>query len=120
MIERKDDFQELREHLKNMKDTELKAYFFELANKMMDPLVDLAYQNTSKSIERSVLLRMGFSSIEAKGIVDALSEEELLPYGAGHAVYILAKKHHISLKEAGVLLQEKDGIDFVKEFFNHE
>jgi D-ornithine 4,5-aminomutase subunit alpha len=120
MIERKDDFQQRREHLKNMTDQELKIYFFELANKMIDPLIDLAYHNTSKSIERSILLRMGFSSIEAKGIVDILSDENLLSLGAGHAVYVLYKEKNIPLKEAGLLLQQKEGIEFVKEYFNHE
>lgn len=120
MIERKDDFQERRGHLKDMSDAELKKYFFELAGKMIDPLIDLARENTSKSIERSILLRMGFSSIEAKGIVDALDDEELLPFGAGHAIYVLAKEKNIPLKEAGVLLQQKDGMEFVKEYFNHE
>lgn len=120
MLERKDDFQQRRGHLKDMSDAELKRYFFELAGKMVDPLIDLARENTSKSIERSVLLRMGFSSIEAKGIVDALADEELLAFGAGHAVYILSKEKGISLKEAGILLQKKDGMDFAKEYFNHE
>lgn len=120
MIERKDDYNDRREHLKGMSDVELKDYFFELANKMIDPLIDLAYQNTSKSIERSVLLRMGFSSIEAKGIVDALSDEELLSFGAGQAIYVLSKEKAISLKEAGILIQQNEGMAFVKEYFNHE
>jgi len=120
MIERKDDFQDRRKHLADKTDKELKEYFFELANKMVDPLLDMAYHHTSKSIERSVLLRMGFSSIEAKGIVDALADEELLSFGAGHAVYVLAKKHNSSLKEAGNILQTQEGMTLVKEYFSYE
>jgi D-ornithine 4,5-aminomutase subunit alpha len=55
MKERIDDYQNRREHLKNMSDQELKAYFLELSDKIVDPLLDLAYNHTSKSIERSVL-----------------------------------------------------------------
>jgi len=120
MLERKDDFQKRREHLKNKSDKELKEYFFELANKMVDPLLDMAYTHTSKSIERSVLLRMGFSSIEAKGIVDALAEEEMLGFGAGHCVYLISKEKDMSIKEAGMFLQKEQGMTFVKEHFNHE
>jgi len=63
---------------------------------------------------------MGFSSLEAKGIVDTLADEELLSIGAGNAVYILSKEKDISLKEAGLILQQKDGMEFVKEYFGHE
>ena len=117
MIERNDDFSTRREHLKNMSDQELKAYFLELSEKIVDPLLTLAYENTSKSIERSVLLRMGFSSIEAKAIVEILNEQNLLPKGAGHCVYVVAQQLQISIHEAGLKIQNGDEIDYLMEHF---
>ena len=117
MKERKDDFNTRSEHLKGMNDEELKSYFYELANKIIDPLLKLSYENTTKSIERSILLRMGFSSIEAKDIVDKLNEHNLLRKGAGHCLYKLAQKAEISIKEAGTKIMSEDGIDFLLEEF---
>ena len=119
MKERKDDFQQRREHLKDMSDKELKAYFFELAEKITDPLLDLAYHNTSKSIERSVLLRMGFSSLEAKSIVDTLNEHNLLRKGAGHCVYKISKNFNMPIREAGIKIQDGTHLDYLLEVFNH-
>jgi D-ornithine 4,5-aminomutase subunit alpha len=117
MKERIDDFSVRREHLKGMSDVELRAYFLELSDKLVDPLLELAYKNTSKSIERSVLLRMGFSSIEAKGIVEVLNENNLLRKGTGHCVYLVAKKKNISIHDAGLLIQNSDEIDYLMEHF---
>jgi D-ornithine 4,5-aminomutase subunit alpha len=117
MKERQDDFQQRRAHLKELSDGELKKRFFELADKIVDPLIDLAKKNTSKSIERSVLLRMGFSSIEAKSIVDQLNEHNLLRKGAGHCVYKVSKSHNLSIREAGLLIQEGSVIDELVEVF---
>ena len=64
MKERQDDYLVRREHLKKLSDKELRKYFLQLSEKIVEPLLDLSYKNTSKSIERSVLLRMGFSSID--------------------------------------------------------
>ncbi len=119
MKERKDDFKKRREHLKDMSDAELKKYFFELADKMVDPLVDLGHKYTSKSIERSVLLRMGFSSIESKAIVDKLAESNLLSKGAGHCVYRLARDKGLEIRDAGMLLSEGKHIDELKEALVH-
>ncbi len=118
MKERIDDFQTRREHLKHLSDTELKAYFLELSDKIVDPLIDLAYQNTSKSIERSILLRMGFSSIDAKAIVEILSENDLLRKGAGQCVYLVSKEYGLPIHEAGLALQNGDHIDYLMERFN--
>ncbi len=117
MKERIDDFNERREHLKGMSDAELRTYFLELSDKLVDPLLELAYKNTSKSIERSVLLRMGFSSIEAKGIVEILNENDLLRKGTGHCVYIVANKYNIGIHDAGLLIQNSDVIDYLMEYF---
>ena len=117
MKERIDDFKTRRTHLKDMSDIELRAYFLKLSEEMMEPLLELAYTHTSKSIERSVLLRMGFSSIEAKVIVDVLNEHNLLKKGTGHCIYILSKNKNISIQKAGQLIQNGDEIDYLTEYF---
>jgi D-ornithine 4,5-aminomutase subunit alpha len=117
MKERKDDFELRRAHLKNMSDAELKQYFLDLADKIVDPLLELARTHTSKSIERSVLLRMGFSSLEAKAIVDLLSEHELLAKGAGHCVFALSKELNLPIRDAGLLLMKGKGIESLLAYF---
>ncbi|MGE5584016.1 MAG: ornithine aminomutase subunit alpha [Bacillota bacterium] len=103
---RPDDFEERRRHLAGMSDEELAGYFWELADRVVQPLVDLARTHTSPSIERSVLLRMGFSSLEAKAIVDRCVEKGFLGKGAGHVVWKLASARGMSVREAGVALAE--------------
>lgn len=121
MKDRNDDYITRREHLKNLSDEALKERFYALGEKIVDPLLALGKQYTSKSIERSVLLRMGFSSIEAKAIVDALNEHNLLRKGAGHCVYRLAKESRCTLKDAGEKIVSKDGVDALLEVFeSHE
>ena len=105
-MKREDDFQERRKHLENLTETELEQRFWELAEKVIDPLIDLAEKNTSPSIERSVLLRMGFSSLEAQGIVDGAIDRGLLGKGAGHIVYRLAKDRNMEIREAGLKLMD--------------
>ena len=61
------------------------------AEQITEPLLKMGYEYTSPSIERSVLLRMGFSSLEAKHIVDGCMERSLIAHGAGNVVYRLAK-----------------------------
>jgi len=60
---------------------------------------------------------MGFSSIDAKGIVEVLSEKDLLKKGAGHCVYIAAQNKQISIHEAGLLIQNGEQIEFLMEHF---
>ena len=117
MIERKDDYLVRREHLKKLSDVELRQYFLELSEKIVDPLIDLSYKNTTKSIERSVLLRMGFSSIDAKAIVDILDENNLLSKGAGHSVYIISKNRSIDIEKAGKSIQNGEEIEYLTEHF---
>jgi len=117
-VKRKDDFNERRKHLAHLSDEELEQRFWELAEKIVDPLIDLAYKNTSPSIERSVLLRMGFSSIEAKAIVDGAIDRGLLGKGAGHLVYKLAKEKNMDIREAGLKLANGEMWDEVVALFN--
>ncbi|MDY0023454.1 MAG: ornithine aminomutase subunit alpha [Candidatus Izemoplasmatales bacterium] len=120
---REDDYLARRDHLAKLSDEELKQKFWELADKAVSPLVDLAYKNTSPAIERSVLLRMGFSSLEAKDLVDKVINHNLISKGAGHVVYRLAKLENLEIREAGLKLINNHGWDIVKKSFevkNHE
>ncbi|WP_034601019.1 ornithine aminomutase subunit alpha [Clostridiisalibacter paucivorans] len=116
---RKDDFEARRKHLADMTEEQLEARFWELAGKIVDPMVDLAKKNTSPSIERSVLLRMGFSSIEAKAIVNGVIDRGLMGKGAGHVVYRVAKDKNMDIREAGLKLVDGDDQlwDYVVEVF---
>lgn len=112
-MKRKDDFESRREHIKNLSDQELKEYFWKLTEQIVEPLVDIAYKNTSPAIERSVLLRMGFSSIEAAEIVKHGLKWQLLGYGMGNAVLTLSKDRSIDYEEAGKLLANGQGWETV-------
>lgn len=101
---RKDDFESRRTHLAKLSDAELHARFWELAEKIVEPLVAEARTHTSPSIERSVLLRMGFSSLESKALVDRMLEKGLLGHGAGRLVLALAERKGVPLREAGLAL----------------
>ena len=87
-----------------MSDEELHGYFWSLANQLVAPLIDEARTHTTPSIERSVLQRMGFSSIEAKALVEAMHERGLLSHGAGRLVLELANANNISVRAAGMAL----------------
>jgi len=114
---REDNFQERRAHLKGLSEEQLRARFWELAEKVVDPLLTLGYENTSPAIERSVLLRMGFSSLEVKVIVDGAIERGLLGHGAGNIVYKLAKSKNIDIREAGLSLVEGKAWDEAAALF---
>ncbi len=106
MQERQDDFQERRKHLAGLSETELEQRFWELADQLTEPLIDLARTHTSPSIERSVLLRMGFSSVEARAIVDQVIDHGLIGKGAGHVVYRVAQEQGLDIREAGLALAQ--------------
>ncbi len=103
-VEKADDFAARRDRLRTMTDEELHAYFWILAERIVAPLIDEARTHTTPSIERSVLLRMGFSSIEAKELVVGICQRGLLGHGAGHLVLELAKAKGASVREAGMAL----------------
>ncbi|SRR6056297_967774 len=103
-MERKDDFQKRRAHLAGLSEEELEQRFWELTGKLVDPMVDLARTHTTPSIERSVLLRMGFSSLEAKAIVERTIDHGLIGKGAGHVVYKVSQSEHLDIREAGLKL----------------
>jgi D-ornithine 4,5-aminomutase subunit alpha len=116
-MQRHDDFEQRRQHLKNLSNEELHARFWELAEKLVDPLLELGRKYTTPSIERSVLLRMGFSSIETKNLVQGVMERGLMGKGAGHVVYKLARDKGLGIREAGLALIEGKYWDKVIELF---
>ena len=103
-MKREDNFAERRKHLKDLSSEELRERFWKLAEEVVEPLLKLGYENTTPAIERSVLLRMGFSSLEVKPIVDGAMERGLLGHGAGNIVYRLSKETGTSIREAGLNL----------------
>jgi D-ornithine 4,5-aminomutase subunit alpha len=103
-LERPDDFAQRRIRLASMSDTELHAYFWDLVNRIVEPLIEEARTHTSPSIERSVLLRMGFSSIESGQLVEKMEQKSLLGHGAGRLVLQLAKHKGVTVREAGEAL----------------
>jgi len=106
LLERTDDYLERREHLKDLTEDQLENRFWELTEKLMNPVVKLAETHTTPSIERSVLLRMGFSSLEATAIVQQVLDHGLMGKGAGHIVYKAAKTKGIDIRDAGLQLAE--------------
>ena len=103
-LERPDDFTTRRGRITAMSDEELHGYFWSLTEKLVAPLIEEARSHTTPSIERSVLLRMGFSSIEAKGLSERMHERGMLGHGAGRLVLELAKAKGISVRAAGTAL----------------
>ena len=99
-------FEERRKHLVRLSDEELYTYFWKLAEKIVDPLVEAGKIYTTPAIERSVLLRMGFSSLEAQAIVNGVMEHNLIPHGAGNVVWRLSDKLGLSVRDAGLALTE--------------
>lgn len=117
-MKRNDDFQERRKHLANLSDAELEAKFWALANQLVDPLLKMGYEYTSPAVERSVLLRMGFSSIEAKSIVDGCIEHNLIEHGTGNVIYRLAKVNNAEIRETGLALIDGKLWDEAENLFN--
>jgi D-ornithine 4,5-aminomutase subunit alpha len=116
-MKRADDYEVRRQHIKNLSDEELKAKFWELAEKAVEPMLELGKKNTTPSVERSILLRMGFSSLEAKPIVEGVIKKGLMGKGAGNVVWRLSKKLGVSVREAGVGLSEGKYWDVVELLF---
>jgi len=84
---------------------------------LVDPLLQLGKENTSPAIERSVLLRMGFSSLEAKAIVDGCMARGILGHGAGNVVYRYATTQGLEIRAAGLVLQQPDKMDEAAKLF---
>lgn len=111
------DFSERRKHLENLNDQELYDYFWELAGKVVEPMLEAGKVYTTPSVERSVLLRMGFDSIEAGATVDGVISHNLLGKGAGHVVWRLSQKLDKSVLETGEALARGEFWDEVPGLF---
>lgn len=116
-MRREDEYETRRTHLAAMDDAALGEYFWKLAEQVVAPLLKLGYENTTPAIERSVLLRMGFSSLEVKPIVDGAVERGLLGHGAGNIVFRLAKARGLELREAGLALARGETWDEAAALF---
>ena len=116
-MKRADDFAERRKHIANLSDDELYERFWELTEQVVQPMLDLGKKNTTPSVERSVLLRMGISSIDTKAVVEGCMDRNLIGKGAGHVVYKLAKFKDISMCQAGEMLAQGKGWDEVTTLF---
>ncbi len=116
-MNRGDDFGQRRAHLKALDDRELYGRFWSLADQLTKPLLEMGREYTTPSIERSVLLRMGFSSLEATALVKGCLEHGLLGHGAGHVVYKLGKRDAIPPREAGLKLLSGNDWDGAKALF---
>ncbi len=94
--------------LHKLSDEELKNRFWELCNKIVEPMVEYGKNYTSPSIERSVLLRMGIDSLTTQTLVKKINEAGLLGKGAGHVVLKVSQKENISIQEAAKKIAEED------------
>ncbi len=105
-MKREDDFEERRQHIAGLSDQELYDRFWALTAQVVDPLLELGRRNTTPSIERSVLLRMGVSSLDTQKIVQGCMDRGLMGHGAGHVVYKVAKAKDLSIREASIRLAQ--------------
>ncbi len=117
---RKDDYSKRREHLENLSDAELKARFFSLAEEIVEPLIQLSKKSTSPSVERSVLLRMGFSSLEARDIVNHVLDLGLMGKGAGNIVLKTSEKLGEEYLKVGREMAEGKHLDVAQKIFKGE
>ncbi len=111
---RPDTFNEVRQHLADLSDEALDARFWELAEKVVEPLVELARTHTSPSIERSVLMRMGIDSLTCQAVVAECEKRGLLAHGAGHVVYACMEAWDWEAPAAAARLAEGDGWDIAE------
>lgn len=100
-MKRADDFQERRKHIAGLSDEELYERFWALTEQVVNPLLELGRKNTTPSIERAVLLRMGISSLDTQKIVEGCMDRGLMSHGAGHVVYKLSKAKGMPIRETG-------------------
>ncbi|MDO5491948.1 MAG: ornithine aminomutase subunit alpha [Bacillota bacterium] len=105
-MRRDDDFKVRRQHIANLTDEELYERFWELTEQVVAPLLELGRKNTTPSVERAVLLRMGVSSLDTQKIVEGCMDRGLMGHGAGHVVYKVSKAKDISIRETSEKLAQ--------------
>lgn len=116
-LTRKDDYDIRRQKIASMSNEELKQHFWKLSEQIVDPMLDAAKKYTTPSIERSVILRMGFSSLEATPLVNETIARGLISKGVGHLVYRLAKDKKKSIRQAGLEMIDGKHWDYLEEIF---
>jgi D-ornithine 4,5-aminomutase subunit alpha len=112
---REDTYPEIRGHLAKLTDEELEARFWELAQRVVDPMVELARTHTSPSIERSVLMRMGVDSPTCMAVAGECEKRGLLGHGAGQVVLHCATTWDCAMPEAARKLAAGEGWDLVEQ-----
>jgi D-ornithine 4,5-aminomutase subunit alpha len=99
-------FSERRERLMSLNDEELYQKFWMLADQLTKPLAKFASVHTTPSVERSVLLRMGFNSLQAGAFVERCLSEGVIGQGAGGVLLRYASQHKVTLFQAFDMLME--------------
>ncbi|MBN2840686.1 MAG: ornithine aminomutase subunit alpha [Coriobacteriia bacterium] len=112
---REDTFAEARAHLQDLSDADLEARFWSLAQRCIDPMVELARTHTSPSIERSVLMRMGIDSVTCKTIVAECEARGLLGHGVGQVVLLAMQAWGVDAPTAAARLAEGEGWELADE-----
>ena len=105
---REDTFENAHRHLVGLTDEQLEQRFWGLTQELVDPLVELARTNTSPSIERSVLMRMGIDSPTCIAVVAECEKRSLLGHGAGHVVLVVMQILDIDAPAAAFRLADGD------------
>ena len=111
---RADTYLQIRGHLDGLSDEQLQTRFWELAQQIVDPLVELARTHTSPSIERSVLMRMGIDSRTCMAVVSECETRGLLGHGAGQVVMHCATTWDCPAPEAAQRLAAGEGWDTIE------
>ncbi len=119
-MRREDDFEQRRQHIADLTDEELYNRFWELTEQVVAPLLELGRKNTTPSVERAVLLRMGVSSLDTQKIVEGCMDRGLMGHGAGHVVYKVSKAKDISIREASEKLAQGEFWDDAVALFRKE
>jgi D-ornithine 4,5-aminomutase subunit alpha len=119
-MQRTSDFESRRKQLAGLSDEQLKERFWELAKEIVEPLSEMASTHTSPSIERSVVLRMGFSSLEAQAIVSSAEKRGLLGKGVGRVLLKYAEIKNQDYLSAGRELAAGTGWDELAAIFGGE
>ncbi|MCT4632663.1 MAG: ornithine aminomutase subunit alpha [Firmicutes bacterium] len=117
---REDDYLERRKELKSLSDEEIFNKFWSLAEELVSPMYEMAKTHTTPSIERSVLLRMGFSSLEVKPLVEAAIDRNLIAFGVGHLVYRVSRDKQIPIRDAGLEMLDGKHWDYLEEVFRRD
>ncbi len=111
-------FEERRRHLAHLSDEELYTRFWELTEKVVEPLLQAGREYTTPAIERSILLRIGFSSLEAQAIVRGVIDHGLMGKGAGHVVWKVSEELGLTIRESGLALAEGKHWDEATRLFD--